>query len=102
MDNLAKLLRKKLDYAAAEPLLWQALAIDEKAFGSDHPKVAAVLNDLGLVLRDKGDYAAAEPMLRRALAIAEKTLGPDHPETRVIEGNLESLAAKAPRQNLRR
>jgi len=60
------------DYAGAEPLLRQALAIREKALGPDHPDVANSLNNLAGLLETTGDYAGAEPLLRRALAVNEK------------------------------
>ena len=37
----------------------QALAIDERAFGLEHPNVARDVNNLGLVLRDLGDLGGA-------------------------------------------
>jgi tetratricopeptide (TPR) repeat protein len=89
LNNLALSLTDEGDYAAAEPLYRRALAIDEKALGSDHPDVAIDLNNLAELLRDKGDYADAELLYRRALAIDEKALGPDHPE---VATNLINLA----------
>ena len=69
MDNLAALLEARGDYAAAEPLYWRALAIDEKVLGSEHSDVATDLNNLAGLLWAKGNYARAEPLYRRALAI---------------------------------
>ena len=42
-------LRALGDLACARKVLAQALAIDEKAFGPDHPSVARDVNNLGLV-----------------------------------------------------
>jgi CHAT domain-containing protein/Tfp pilus assembly protein PilF len=53
----------------------RALAIHEKALGSEHPAVAISLNNLAEVHRVRGDYAKAELLYRRALAIDEKALG---------------------------
>jgi tetratricopeptide (TPR) repeat protein len=50
LNNLANLLEVTSRYSDAEPLLRQALAIDEKSFGPDHPKVGTCLNNLGLLL----------------------------------------------------
>jgi hypothetical protein len=55
------------------------LAIEEKAFGPNHPDVAASLNNLALLYRRQTKYADAELMYKRSLAIEEKTFGPDHP-----------------------
>jgi tetratricopeptide (TPR) repeat protein len=67
-------------YDEAIPLAERALAIREKAFGPEHPKVAEALNNFGLLYRTKGDYARAEPLHQRALAISEKAQGPEHPD----------------------
>ena len=47
----------------------RALAIDEKAFGPDHPDVATALNNLAALLRATNRLGEAEPLYRRALAI---------------------------------
>jgi tetratricopeptide (TPR) repeat protein len=91
IGNLALSLMMAGDYAGAEPLARQALAINEKALGPDHPDVAISLNNLAALLYAKGDYAGAEPLCRRALAIREKTLGPDHPDLAQSLGNLAAL-----------
>jgi tetratricopeptide (TPR) repeat protein len=76
-------------FAEAVPLAQQALAIDEKALGPDHPDVATDLNNLAELYRNQGRYAEAEPLLKRALAIREKALGPDHSD---VAGSLNNLA----------
>ena len=53
LNNLAGLLQATNRLAEAEPLLRRALAIDEKSFGPDHPKVAVRLNNLALLLRPR-------------------------------------------------
>ena len=40
-------------YDEAEPLCKRALAIDEKALGAEHPRVAARLNNLGSLLQGR-------------------------------------------------
>jgi hypothetical protein len=45
--------------AAARPLQERALAIDEAAYGPDHPHVATRLNDLAQILQDLGQAEAA-------------------------------------------
>ena len=40
LNNLAELYRAMGNYAAAEPLLWQALEIRRTALGEDHPDYA--------------------------------------------------------------
>jgi len=79
------------DYAAARAAYERALAIDEAAFGPEHPKVARDVNNLGLVLQDLGDLAGARAAFERALAIFEKFLPPDHPSIKTVRGNLSIL-----------
>ena len=79
------------DYARAEPLLREALAISKKALGADHPDYATSLNNLASLYRAMGDYARAEPMYREALAIRKKALGADHPDYARSLNNLALL-----------
>ncbi|MFZ2136523.1 MAG: tetratricopeptide repeat protein, partial [Xanthobacteraceae bacterium] len=65
-------------YAEAIPIAERELAVFERAFGPDHPNVAAALIDLGEVYEKQGRYAEAEPLYKRALALLEKAHGPEH------------------------
>lgn len=76
-------------YAEAEPLYKRSLEILEKSLGSDHPKVAASLNNLTALYINQGKYAEAESLIKRSLSIKEKKLGPDHPD---IAASLNNLA----------
>jgi tetratricopeptide (TPR) repeat protein len=80
LNNLARLYDNQGQYAVAEPLHRRALAILEKALGSEHPHVAMSLNNLAALLRATNRLAEAEPLYRRTLAINEKSFGPDHPQ----------------------
>jgi tetratricopeptide (TPR) repeat protein len=75
-------------YDKAQRLLERALASGERAYGSEHVRVADTLESLGVVLADKGDYAAAGRNLERALAIRRKLLGRDHPDVAVTLAEL--------------
>jgi tetratricopeptide (TPR) repeat protein len=75
--------------AEAEPLYRRALAIDEKNYGPDHPKIASRLNSLGLLLECANRPSEAEPLYRRGLEINEKEYGPDHP---AVASSLNHLA----------
>ena len=68
--------------AEAEPLMRRALAIDETAFGAEHPNVARDLNNLASLLQDTNRLAEAEPLVRRALAYDEIGLRAEHPNDR--------------------
>jgi hypothetical protein len=60
------------NWAAAWACYERALAIAEPVYGSEHPDVVALLNDLGSVLRKLGDLARARIFLDRALAIQKR------------------------------
>ena len=81
VHNLAKLYYGQEDYARAEPLYRQALAIRKKALGELDPDYSNSLNNLALLYKAQGQYAQAEPLFQRALAIREQALGPHHPDT---------------------
>ena len=74
-----------------EPLMRRALAIDEKSFGPEHPKVAIRLNNLAMLFQDTNRLKEAEPLMRHALAINEKSFGPEHPEVARCLNNLALL-----------
>ncbi|NET14662.1 MAG: tetratricopeptide repeat protein, partial [Okeania sp. SIO1H6] len=79
--NLKKLAQfySQEEYKDAEPLLHSALAINEKALGTDHPDIEDSLNNLAALYYSQGKYTKAEPILQRVLTINEKALGTDHP-----------------------
>jgi tetratricopeptide (TPR) repeat protein len=81
LNNLGLLLKTQGDFAGARPLFERALAIREKALGSEHPSTATSLNNLASLLKDQGDLAGARLLYERALAIREKALGSEHPST---------------------
>jgi tetratricopeptide (TPR) repeat protein len=89
LNQVGYYLAERAEYAQAEPLYRQALAIREKVEGRDHPKTAQTLNNLSDLYRKQGRFAEAEPLQQRALAISEKTMGPNHPD---IANNLNNLA----------
>ena len=90
LDRAGTYLQVHARLTDARALLERALAIDEAAYGPDHPQVATDLNNLAQILRDLGQPEAARPLQERALAIDEAAYGPGHP--RVATG-LNNLAA---------
>jgi len=89
--NLGYYLRRVADYAGARAAFERALAIDERAFGPDHPEVATCVNNLGSVLHALGELAGARAAYERALAIDERAFGPDHPNVAIRVNNLGSV-----------
>jgi tetratricopeptide (TPR) repeat protein len=56
-------------YAQAEPLYKRSLAINEKALGPEHPKVATILENIAALFRKTGREKEAEALEKRAAAI---------------------------------
>jgi tetratricopeptide (TPR) repeat protein len=84
------ILQMEGNLAAAEPVLRQAVARQESAYGADNPIVAQTLDRLAMVLTDQGRDTEALALDERAAAIRDRTFGPEHP--RLING-LVDLAA---------
>jgi tetratricopeptide (TPR) repeat protein len=78
LSNLASLLGATSRFAEAEPLYRRAIAIDEKSFGLEHPRVAITLSNFALLLRETNRLTEAEQLDRRAAAIDEKSFGIGH------------------------
>jgi tetratricopeptide (TPR) repeat protein len=91
LDQAGTYLRVQAQFTGARALLERALAIDEAAYGPDHPAVAAALNNLALILQALGDLAGARPLQERALAIDEAAYGPDHPAVATALNNLAQI-----------
>jgi hypothetical protein len=78
MDALAQIDIRRGKLLAAEPLLRQALAIDEKSLPKGHPAIVTVLEDLAETLDKSGradegrGFAARAKELRAGRAAAEK------------------------------
>jgi len=89
LDRAGTYLQVQAQLTDAKTLLERALAIDEAAYGPDHPDVGIRLNNLAQVLQDLGDPAGARALQERALAIDEAAYGPDHP---VVARDLNNLA----------
>ena len=88
------MLRDEGKLTEAETTQRQALAMQRKLLGEEHPEVAISLNNLALVLRDQGKLAEAEAMLRDALAMQRKLLGDEHPKVAVSLDNLADVLRK--------
>jgi len=71
LDRAGTYLQVQAQLTDAKTLLERALAIEEAAYGPDHPDVGIRLNNLAQVLQDLGDPAGARPLQERALAITE-------------------------------
>ncbi|MBO0799221.1 MAG: tetratricopeptide repeat protein, partial [Blastocatellia bacterium] len=93
MSNLAILYFYRGDYAKAEQLFQEGLAICEKAGAPANraagEAAAMIENNLANIYSAKGDYERAEPLHQRALEFREKNFGPDDPD---VSNSLINLA----------
>ena len=67
------------DFEEAEPLLLEALRLQEERLGPDHPDLVSTLHDLADAVGYGGKGGDAVSLHERALRIQEETHGPDHP-----------------------
>ncbi|MGN6104343.1 MAG: tetratricopeptide repeat protein [Kofleriaceae bacterium] len=78
--DLATVSYRRGKYAEAEQGFRSALAVRERALGTDDIAVAITTEALGIALAEQGRIEEAQPHLERALSIFEARLGPDHPD----------------------
>jgi tetratricopeptide (TPR) repeat protein len=67
----------------------EALRVYRESLHDDHPKVAAVMNRIGLWLTIAGQYPEAEHYLQDGLAMRRRLFGDTHPD---VASSLENLA----------
>jgi tetratricopeptide (TPR) repeat protein len=75
-------------YAAAQPLIEKALAINRRLLTDNHPDTATSYNNLAANLNAQGKYAAAQRLHEEALGIRRRLLTDDHPDTAQSYNNL--------------
>jgi tetratricopeptide (TPR) repeat protein len=71
---------KREDMQGAEAMLREALEIDRRNHGNDHPEVATKLVNLSVLLMDRRRYDEAVPLAREAVEIRRRILDKDHPQ----------------------
>lgn len=84
---LGRIHERRGDYAAAVPLLEEAVALARKTVGPS-PQLAQGLNDLGVAYGQRAELAAARTALEEALALRRRLLGAEHPLVAVSESEL--------------
>ncbi|HSE12567.1 MAG TPA: tetratricopeptide repeat protein [Rudaea sp.] len=75
--QLGRVLRLKADYAQAEPLLREALAIRRKVLPHDDPALIESLDDLAKLRQNRGEFRAANDLFHEALDAAQRYYGSD-------------------------
>lgn len=78
-------------YEEAEQSYKEALSIQARTLGTDHPDYAWTLNNLAIVYRSRGRYTEAEQLYLRAKEIRARTVGVDHPDYAITLNNLSVL-----------
>ena len=84
--------RARGEFAAAEPLLREALALAECAEPADDHALAVALNALGLLCKDLGRWDEASAHYERALGLLEKAADRDPDEIAALWHNLGGIA----------
>ncbi|GHO80047.1 hypothetical protein KSD_78180 [Ktedonobacter sp. SOSP1-85] len=91
LNNLATLYHVLGNYAQAESMLQEGLAIRQRCLGLEHQACAESLNDLSTVYFSQKKYIQAEEQCLQALTIWEKNLGLDHSDVAISLNNLASI-----------
>lgn len=84
-------------FAAAEPLYRQTVAIFEKILPPEHYALSTGRNNLATLLRIEGKLDESEKLHRLVLANAERTMSAESPHLATIIGNLALLLASQER-----
>jgi eukaryotic-like serine/threonine-protein kinase len=78
-------------YPRAHLLLQQAVEIQKRVLGPEHPETLKSASSLGYILFQEGHYTEAEKLDREALDVQRRVLGPEHPDTMRSMYNLAIL-----------
>jgi eukaryotic-like serine/threonine-protein kinase len=68
-------------FSKSQSLLEQALAVQQRVFGSDHPETLRTESLLGRTLQKEGHSGQAEKLERETLAVQRRVLGPENRDT---------------------
>lgn len=97
MSDLGLICREQADYPAARNYLEQALAINRKERGAEHPATATVHERLSMLLEPQGEVPKARENIDQAVRIRKKVLGEQNPATlsaMIYQGELIRLQGK--------
>jgi serine/threonine protein kinase/Flp pilus assembly protein TadD len=89
--ELGSCLYENGDYAAGEPLLREALAMDRRHFGDVHQRVAMAAGELAVLLDRTGRTAESESLYRFVIRVDTLTVGVNHLNTAMDLSNLGML-----------
>jgi eukaryotic-like serine/threonine-protein kinase len=77
LNDLAIVKMELGDLDGSEKLYTEAMEIEARILGEDHPEYASLLENLGNVYYRKGEYARTAEQLEKVLAIRRRALGDD-------------------------
>ncbi len=95
LNNLANLHRLRGHFSVAETNMREAVAMEGRVHGENHPDFALYLRNLAGILTDMERYGEAETLHLQALEIQNRVLGSVHP---YVASTLRSLGVLAYRQ----
>jgi len=87
LDDLAKVYTREQQWLLAKQTWEQALDIDRRVLGDDHPRVAYLLDNLAIAAQNMGEMNQAEGLYIDALRREERAYGDQHWETTVTKSN---------------
>lgn len=91
MNNLANVYWSQGKYGQAQALHSQALAIQRRVLGPEHPDTFLSMGNLADAYARDGKYAEAEPLFNQTVEISRRVLGPEHPRTFAFLMDLASM-----------
>ena len=81
----------RADYARAELLDRQVLAMERRVLGESDRLTLDTMNNLAAVLTREAKYGPAEELYRQLIAVKQRVLGADHPDTLASRNGLGVL-----------
>jgi tetratricopeptide (TPR) repeat protein len=91
MNNLAGLYRREGKGMQAEPLFVNAMEIQSRVLGPNHPLTLASMNNLAGLYQAEGKYGQAGQLFEKVLASRRRAPGPEHSDTLLTLRNLVRL-----------
>ena len=98
MNNVAFTLEKERRNAEAEKIYRQALDIQRRVVGPEHPDTLLTMDNLNNTVAEQGRYAEAEKLCRETLDIRRRVLGSEHRDTATSKYELAGLLARQGRR----
>jgi tetratricopeptide (TPR) repeat protein len=91
LNELAQVYYLQGKYNEAIKLFLEAIEIDKKTIGIEHPNYAIRLNNLAMVYYSQGKYNEAIKLYLETIEIAKKTIGIEHPHYAIHLNNLAEV-----------